>query len=47
MGKRKLNCDNAKKFVKNKLEFDYKKLSPYGKEKFKERYEKILEILFV
>ena len=26
MGKRRLNCDDAKKFVKNKLEFDYKKL---------------------
>lgn len=46
MGKRRMSCDDAKKFVKSKLEFDYQKLSPYGKEKFKDRYEKIVETLF-
>ena len=42
----KLDFTQAKKFIKNKLEFDFKKLSPYGKVKYKERYEKILETLF-
>lgn len=46
MGKKRLNCDDAKKFVKSKLEFDYNKLSEYGKEKYKDRYEKIMKTLF-
>lgn len=46
MGKRRLNCNDAKEFVKRKLEFDYNKLSEYGKEKFKDRYAIIMEILF-
>lgn len=46
MGKKKLNCDDSKEFVKKKLEFDYNKLSEYGKEKFKDRYARIMETLF-
>ena len=46
MGKRSLNCNDAKEFVIRKLEFDYKKLSEYGKEKFKNRYAIIMEVLF-
>lgn len=46
MGKRRLNCDDAKEFVKKKLKFDYNKLSDYGKEKFKDRYEAIIQTLF-
>ena len=42
----KLDFTQAKKFIKNKLEFDFNKLSPYGKSKYNERYERILEILF-
>ena len=45
-GKMKLPFAESKDFVKRKLEFDYKKLSPYGKEKFKERYDHIMETLF-
>ncbi len=46
LGKRKLAFEDAKKMVKGKLEFDYNKLSQYGKEKYKDRYEKIIETLF-
>jgi len=46
MGKRRLNCDDAKEFVKKKLEFDYNKLSEYGKVNFKNRYENIMKTLF-
>ena len=46
IGKRKLNCDDSKEFVKKKLEFDYNKLSEYGKEKFNDRYQNIMKILF-
>lgn len=46
IGKRKLNCDDAKEFVKKKLEFDFNKLSEFGKEKFKDRYVMIMQTLF-
>lgn len=46
-GVKKLNCDDAKEFVKNKLEFDWNKLSEYGKEKLKDRYENIMKTLFI
>ena len=46
LGKRRLDLEEAKKFVKNKLEFDFYKLSPYGKEKYKDRYENIIKTLF-
>lgn len=46
MIKRKLDFEEAKDFVKNKLEFDFNKLSTYGKEHFKDRYDKIMQILF-
>lgn len=46
MGKRKLNCDESKQFIKKKLEFDYNKLSKYGKEKFNDRYKSIMQTLF-
>ena len=42
----KLDFDQAKEFIRKKLELDYKKLSPYGKEKYKERYENIVNTLF-
>ena len=45
-GKRKMDFEDAKEFVKSKLEFDFSKLSPYGKEKYKDRYEKIMKTLF-
>ena len=41
-----MNFEEAKKFVKNKLEFDYNKLSQYGKDNYKDRYEKIMKTLF-
>lgn len=44
---KKLNIDDAKRFVRDKLEFDYKKLSNYGKEKYKDRYDNIIKVLFV
>ena len=46
LGKRRMNLEEAKKFVKNKLEFDYNKLSQYGKDNYKDRYEKIMKTLF-
>ena len=46
MGKKRLNCDDSKEFVQRKLEFDYNKLSEYGKEKFNARYRGIMETLF-
>ena len=46
MEKKRLNCDDSKKFVKKKLEFDYNKLSEYGKEKFNDRYTMIMKTLF-
>ena len=46
LGKRRMNLEEAKKFVKNKLEFDYNKLSQYGKDNYKDRYEKIMKIIF-
>lgn len=46
LGKRKMKFEEAKKFVKDKLEFDYNKLSEYGKEKFKDRYAIIMKTLF-
>ena len=46
LGRRKLDFEEAKKFVKNKLEFDFKKLSTYGKNKYKDRYENIIKTLF-
>ena len=42
----KLDFDQAKDFIKKKLEFDYNKLSKYGKNKYKERYELIVDTLF-
>ena len=42
----KLDFDQAKDFIKKKLEFDYNKLSKYGKNKYKERYENIVNTLF-
>ena len=42
----KLPFAESKDFVKRKLEFDYKKLSSYGKEKFKDRYDQIMKTLF-
>lgn len=45
-GRRHLNLNDTKKYVKSKLEFDYHKLSQYGKEKFKDKYENIMDILF-
>lgn len=42
----KLDFDQAKEFIKKKLEFDYNKLSKYGKNKYKERYELIVDTLF-
>ena len=47
IGKQRLNCDDAKEFVRKKLEFDWKKMSEYGKEKFKNRYENIMKTLFI
>lgn len=46
LGKRKMPFAEGKAFVKDKLEFDYKKLSSYGKEKFKDRYDHIMQTLF-
>lgn len=46
LGKRRLNLEEAKKFVKDKLEFDFCKLSSYGKEKYKDRYKNIIKTLF-
>lgn len=42
----KLDFEQAKDFIKKKLEFDYNKLSKYGKNKYKERYELIVDTLF-
>jgi uncharacterized protein len=44
--KRKMDLEDAKKFVKDKLEFDFNKLSQYGKNKYKDRYKKIIKTLF-
>lgn len=42
-----LNIKDATKYVKDKLARDYNKLSPKTRELLKERYENILNVLFV
>ena len=38
----KLDFDQAKDFIKKKLEFDYNKLSKYGKNKYKDNNKTLL-----
>ena len=45
--KMNLSISDGAKYVKRKLERDYNKLSPRTKEKLKERYDKIMEVLFL
>ena len=45
--KMNLSISDGAKYVKRKLECDYNKLSPRTKEKLKERYDKIMEVLFL
>lgn len=42
-----LSISDGAEYVKRKLERDYNKLSPRTKEKLKERYNKIMEVLFL
>ena len=42
-----LSISDGAKYVKRKVERDYNKLSPRTKEKLKERYDKIMEVLFL
>ena len=45
--KMNLSISDGAEYVKRKLERDYNKLSPRTKEKLKERYDKIMEVLFL
>ncbi len=45
--KMNLSITDGKEYAKRKLEKDYNKLSPRTKEKLKERYNKIMEVLFL
>ena len=42
-----LSISDGREYAKRKLEKDYNKLSPRTKEKLKERYNKIMEVLFL
>lgn len=42
-----MTLEDGTEFVKRKLERDFNKLSDRTKEELKERYENIIEILFV
>ena len=44
---KELSIEEGTKFVKEKLERDYNKLSPRTRETLKERYENIINILFI
>jgi len=42
-----MSIEDGTKFVKNKLERDYKKLSERTREQIKDRYNNIMQVLFV
>lgn len=46
-GKKDLSVSEGEEWIKGKLARDYKKLSPRTKEVLKDRYENILNVLFV